>query len=174
MEDYGSVSTLDQFPGLDWAGPFPSYGRWRPASDSSAFAYREIEREPAPFAPDSSTFPGEMLTEEVAENVEARQVLLRVFRKLMKDERITRPTLESLNGFLSALPRAKRLPTVSPDGEGGLTLAWPVPGRGRTLITMSDGRLYVVGNAGTLRATYLHDVDFRGTLSDDLLALIPE
>ena len=61
-----------------------------------------------------------------------------------------------------------------PDGEGALTLAWSVPGQGRTIVTVADGTLYVVGNAGTLHATYLPDVDFTGALPEDLLALIPE
>ena len=168
MHDYGNGSTT-------WAEPASSYiGGWRSALDSSAFTFREVKRAQAPSAPDSSAFPGELLTEAVADNLEDRRVLLRVFRKLAKDESITRPTLVSLESFLGALPRAKRLPTVSPDGEGGLTLAWSVPGQGRTLITVADGTLYVVGNAGTLQATYLPDVDFTGTLPDELLALIPE
>jgi hypothetical protein len=166
MSGYGNASTT-------WAEPAsPFSGRWR-ADDSSAFTFREVERAPAPSAPDSSAFPGELLTEAVADNLEDRRVLLRVFRKLAKADCITRPTQVSLEGFLDALPRAKYLPTVSPDGEGGLTMAWPVPGRGRTLVTVSDSTFYVVGNAGMLRAIYLPDIHFAGTLPDELLALIP-
>ena len=155
-------------------GPSSAGGGWRHALDSSAFMIKEVERAPAPSALDSGAFPGELLTEAVADNVDDRRVLWRIFGKLAKGERITRRTLVSLQGFLEALPRAKRLPTVSPDGEGGLTLAWPVPGQGRTLVTVADDRLYTVGNAGRLQATYLPDVDFTGTLPDELLALIPD
>ncbi len=166
MSSYGNASTT-------WAEPASTFGgRWR-VDDSSAFTFREVERAPAPSAADSSAFPGELLTEAVADNLEDRRVLLRVFRRLAKADSITRPTRASLEGFLDALPRAKHLPTVSPDGEGGLTMAWSVPGRGRTLITVLESTLYVVGNAGMLQATYLPDVEFTGTLPDELLALIP-
>ena len=169
MGYYGSGSTA-------WDGTVATSagGGWRPALGSSPFMIRKVERAPAPSALDSGAFPGELLTEAVADNVEDRRVLSRIFGKLAKGERITRRTLVSLQGFLEALPRAKRLPTVSPDGEGGLTLAWPVPGQGRTLVTVADDRLYTVGNAGRLQATYLPDVDFTGTLPDELLALIPD
>lgn len=167
MDHYGSTSWT-------WPETASNPGGWRRASDSSAFTFREVKWAPAPAAADNSTFPGEVLTEAVADNVADRRVLLRVLRKLAKDESITRSTLIAAKGFLDALPRAKNLPTVSPDGEGGLTLAWSVPGLGRTLVTVADGTLYIVGNAGTLQATYLPDVDFTGTLPDELLALIPE
>ena len=146
----------------------------RRALDSSAFMLRTVTPAQAPAAPDSGALPGELLTEAVATNLEDRRVLLRVFRKLAGDAKITLPTHASLVKFLEALPRDKHLPTVSPDGDGGLTLAWPIHGRGRTLITVANGVLYVVGNAGTPQATYMPEVDLTGTLPDGLLALIPE
>ena len=169
MDDYGSGTTC-----IRTEYPLLYCGGWPHAFDSSAFTFREVSWAPVPSSPDSSALPGELLTDAVAHNLEDRRVLLRVFRKLAKDESLTRHTLVSLHGFLNALPRSKHLPAVSPDGEGGLTLAWSVPGKGRTLITAADGTLYVVGNAGRPLATYLPDVDFIGSLPDELLALIPE
>jgi hypothetical protein len=87
---------------------------------------------------------------------------------------ISHASLTLAEEVLEALPRAKRLPTVSPDGEGGLTLAWSVPGKGRTLVTIAEDALCVVGNAGTQQAAYLPDIAFIGALPDELLALIPE
>lgn len=178
MDCYGTGTTpwAEDFADLRAASGWNkrgAYGRRR-ALDSSAFALRTVTPAPAPVAPDSGALPGELLTEAVAANLEDRRVLLGVFRRLAGDASITLPTHVSLSKFLEALPRAKRLPTVSPDGEGGLTLAWPMHGRGRTLITVANGILYVVGNAGTAQATYMPDVDLKGTLPDELLALIPE
>lgn len=159
-------------PSIRRGRPFRTYKKSGPYSSASA---RETTNPaPAPTAPDSGAFPGELLTEAVAANMEDRRVLLGVFRRFAKDESITPSTRASLESFLGALPRAKRLPIVSPDGEGGLTLAWLVQGRGRTLATVADGALYAVGNAGTPQATYLPDMDLNGALPGELLALIPE
>ena len=50
-------------------GPSSAGGGWRHALDSCAFMIKEVERAPAPSAPDSGAFPGELLTEAVADKI---------------------------------------------------------------------------------------------------------
>lgn len=61
--------------------------------------------------------------------------------------------------FLELLPTKKALPKISPDGEGGLTMAWEECER--ALLVIVDGALlHAVIGAGTSQAQYVDDISF--------------
>ena len=171
FEPIAPPSTNDSVPAAQRAPRGWKKRRGGVATDSSAFGVAAPQ--PTQATVSAEALPGEALTPAVSANIDERRTLQGVFRTFARYGAIGQGTLASLERFLDALPRAKHLPTVAPDGEGGLTLAWAVPGHGRTLVTVEDSTLYVVANAGTHGAHYLPDLDFAGALSDELLALIP-
>ncbi|MCM3563716.1 hypothetical protein [Hydrogenophaga intermedia] len=81
--------------------------------------------------------------------------------------------MRAAQGFINALPRGRTLPKLAPDGEGGVVLAWEVPNRGRTLITIADWEAYAVSDAGTKQAQYFDDMPIDGIIPDSLLSVIP-
>jgi hypothetical protein len=98
---------------------------------------------------------------------------MRVVSRLLAAGEISRTTFHAVAAFVEALPRSKCLPKVTSDGEGGLTMAWTVPGQNRTLITLADWTLYAVFQAGSPEAEYLPDVPFAGIIADEILTVIP-
>lgn len=117
--------------------------------------------------------PGIVITAEISENEEHRRTLRGMFARLTSGRLLSQDAMYAAEGFLEALPRHKQLPRVAPDGEGGLLMAWDVPGEGRTLITVGDWVLYAVARAGTAQAHYFDDTPFEEVIPDELLAAIP-
>lgn len=179
--DYGSAATTwsedsqwADLPGLTQPAAPRRRGFFsaRRSRDVSAFTMTKVS--PAPAPADSSALPGELLTPAITSHLEARRTLQGVFQIMAADGEILSETYAELVSLLEAIPPRKRLPVVSPDGEGGLTLAWPAPDGGRTLVNVGDGMLNVVLRSGTPDSTYMPDVPFRGTIPSNLLAHIPE
>jgi len=120
-------------------------------------------------APASDALPGEVMTEEVLENENQRRILIGIFGRFAAEDQISRATARAAEKLIDALPRDAVLPVVSLDGEGGVVMAWALPGRARTLATLADGVLWVVARAGTPQAEYLPETPFDGVLPDGLL-----
>lgn len=121
-----------------------------------------------------SAFPGLAITAAVSEDEQNRRTLNSVLIRFASERLITRTTLRAAECFIEALPRGRKLPKVCPDEEGGLTMAWDVPGRGRTIITLSEWMVYAVANAGTLDSQYFDDSPFDGgVIDDEILTVIP-
>ncbi|WP_294368337.1 hypothetical protein [Pseudacidovorax sp.] len=96
-----------------------------------------------------------------------------IFRRLHELDQISLKTSMYAGWFIRSLPTTRSLPKVSPDGDGGLQMAWDVEGSGRTLITINDEMLYGVISAGTRSASYLDERQFMGVVEEDFLAAIP-
>lgn len=161
---------------------FSTYGTSTAWSESPACEWGEVTdttpllqlKQRARRSLDASAFPGLVITREVSENEEHRRVISDILSRFAAEGAIARTTMHAAQCFIEALPRDRRLPTLAPDGDGGVVLAWEVPRDGRTLITLSDWIAYAVARAGTRYAEYLDDMPFDGVLvPDDLLAIIP-
>jgi hypothetical protein len=122
----------------------------------------------------TSALPGVAITPEVSENEQHRRTLLSVLSRFAAERSITRTTMHATESFIDALPRGKQLPKVTPDGDGGLLMAWDVPNQARTLATIADWMVYTVVRAGTPQAMYFEDMPFDGVIADQLLAVIPD
>jgi len=127
-----------------------------------------------PSASSLSALPGVAITPEVSASREQRRTLAAIFWRLQVSKRISATTYQYAQWFVRALPRDYRLPKVSPDGDGGLQMAWDVPNSGRTLITLNDSVICGVAGAGTPDAVYLDEVSFDGVIDDAFLAIIPK
>ena len=87
--------------------------------------------------------------------------------------RITEASRRAAGRFLSLLPNDCRLPRVSPDGEGGVVLAWDQNERA-LLVSLQGWTLHFVNAPARSAADYLDDVAFGGeTIPDGLTGLIP-
>lgn len=114
------------------------------------------------------------ITPEVSARAQNLRIVEGILSRFCAEGYISRTSMHSAQGFIEALPTYKQLPKVSPDGEGGVTLAWAATDSGRTLITLADWMAYGVAHAGTDQAVYLEDVSFEGAfIPDELLAVIP-
>jgi hypothetical protein len=156
----------------DTAGGFLSLADWIPRLSDLSLEVRWFRRGSRSDST-ASAFPGVAITPAVAENQERRRVLLQVIGRFAAEGQISRTTLHAAEAFLEALPQTAQLPKVAPDSEGGVLMAWSVPGQPRTLITVADCTLHAVARAGTAQAAYFPDIPFDGTVAREVLDLIP-
>lgn len=166
MEDYGYAQASTD-------NDYESIGSW---SDFGVPAATQRQRVPkrVPKRYTAEAFPGVAITAKLSENEEHRRALIGIFKKFGSSGQLSPASTISAEIFLRALPHDKDLPKVSLDGEGGLTMAWQVPGQARNLITISDWMIYAVSQAGTVNAIYLPDTPFNGLIPENILAVIPE
>jgi hypothetical protein len=90
------------------------------------------------------------------------------------DATISPLTASTAELFLRGVPARKVLPKISPDGDGGLMMAWE--GIGDPLIvTIDDLRISAVVAAATPRAEYLDRIPYvdGATLPAEILKEIP-
>lgn len=139
-------------------------------SEMPALPKRKFKRKVSPSA---SALPGQAITDAVVEQQERRRTLLGVMARFANEGEISKPTLQAAIAFLDGLPNSSALPKVASDGEGGVLMAWAVPGQARTLVTIADGMVHAVARAGTADATYFPDLPFDGTVPAEVLQIIP-
>jgi hypothetical protein len=163
---------------MDFSSDFSTFADYSISTESANVAERTaIRPRPARIRPSASSLsalPGVAITAEVSASREQQRTLAGIFWRLQATKRISPTTYQYAQWFVRALPRDYRLPTVSPDGDGGLQMAWEVPNSGRTLITLNDSVICGVAGAGTPGASYLDDVSFDGVIGDAFLAIIPK
>lgn len=176
MDDYGSDASTGSWEDMTPSGlmPLPAFShsparQFRSRADPRRCANRVTN--PENFL--ATALPGERLTAAVMQNHEQRRVLLRVLARFGAEGMISMSTLQAAELFVQAFPRGKQLPIVAPDGDGGVLMAWAVPGQGRTLVTVADSMLFVVSRAGAPDAEYLPDLTFDGVIAEEVLAIIP-
>jgi hypothetical protein len=63
--------------------------------------------------------------------------------------------------FLNQLSPDLRIPSVAPDGDGGIVFRWEKDGS-RCLLVLDEESIHIVVNAGSQHAVYLDDLAYRG------------
>ena len=160
--DTGTTSGFDVM--ADWRPRALGLSEQRPAPK------RKFRRKVSASA---SALPGQAITAAVVELEERRRILVGVVARFANEGEISKSTLQSALAFLDGLPRTAALPKVASDAEGGVLMAWTVPGQARTLVTVADGVVHAVSQAGTPEAGYLPDLPFDGTVPVEVLQIIP-
>ena len=118
----------------------------------------------------AAVFPGEAATTDTIGRERARDALVDIVQKFAVyglswsaegAVKISSETANAAAAFFHALPARAALPRISPDGEGGLLMAWET--RGDLVVAVLAGwRIHLVAAATTPRARYLDDLLFDG------------
>ena len=114
---------------------------------------------------------------------ETRVALKRLIQELTEElfswgmddgEPVTIEAAETAKRFLDAMPLDRELPKVASDGDGGLYMAWEMPGRPTVLVGVVDGLVYAVLAPGTPESRHIPEMQFDGvTIPAEILSLIP-
>ena len=160
--DAGTGSGLDAF--VDWSA------RALGLSEMPSPPKRKFLRKRSSTA---AALPGQAITAAVVELQERRRTLIGVIARFANEGEISKPTLQAAVAFLDGIPNLSVLPKVAADSDGGVLMAWSVPGQARTLVTVADGMVHAVARAGTAEATYFPDMPFDGTVPAEVLQIIP-
>ena len=147
---------------------------WTRAPESTAPLYTAVTS--------TAAWPGQVVSRQAIQQARTKDRLLHLLRKFERigfshdascEGRISPITRSFSEKFLRLLPMGKALPKITPDGEGGLIMAWE--GQGETVLVTVDGsRLHAVIAAGTQDAQYIDDCPFDGSdIPDDILNVIP-
>ncbi|MFJ1214040.1 hypothetical protein [Burkholderia pyrrocinia] len=119
--------------------------------------------------PDVAVLPGQAVTREVLQAIQAKERLRKLIVRFAKEGfckggeelKITESTAEVASLVVNLLPPAASLPKIVPSEEGALTVVWdrlddPV------ILIISGWRLDIVTAAATPRAEYYDNVVFDG------------
>lgn len=119
---------------------------------------------------DVAVLPGEAATADAIARDKARSALIELVQKFYDQGfswsaginiKISSHTIEAARAFFRVLPDDVILPKISPDGEGGLLMAWE--SRDKLVMAVIDGWLmHLVDAATTTNAVYLDDILFDG------------
>lgn len=136
---------------------------------------------PGPMA-DTAIVPGEPATEITLSRVRSRVLLLDLIQKYSKEtdtdnpdhNRITEATSQAAVAFFSALPPSTKLPKITPEGEGGLTVIWE-NGSAPVILVVDDWKLHLVKAATTPHAQYFDDLLFDGErVPNEVIEALPK
>lgn len=145
----------------------PSLPRWRPAPEFSG-ASDELEL-PVLLRAFSPEFGGKPITQGVLKRSRDIRRLKALISKiathglsweLRQTSRISSDTAVSALAFLESLSSNKKLPRISPDGDGNLILYWD--GAHPLLVTIDGWRAHAAFDATTAQATYLENIALNG------------
>lgn len=131
---------------------------------------------------DVAVLPGEAATADAIGREKERDALVELVQKFAvyglswnaeRAVKISWATTNAAIAFFLALPARAALPRISPDGEGGLLMAWET--RDDLVIAVLDGRcIHLVASATTPRARYHDDLPFDGgQIPTEILESIP-
>ncbi len=90
-----------------------------------------------------------------------------------QQHKISRSSEEAANAILACLPENRSLPTISPDDEAGVIMAWKSNTK-TVLLTVDSWTLHLVRAPASSNSDYIDDVFFDGdTLPNEVVAAIP-
>lgn len=120
--------------------------------------------------PDDPELQGVAVTPRRLASVRERRDLVSLIPKMVVESlalsfdhngKISTDTANAAIALIKCIDPDGNLPTISPDGDGGLMLVWS--SGARKAITIVDGwKIHLVDNANSHQATYKDDIPFDG------------